>query len=218
MNFEYTLLRSKRRTLEISVKEDASVVVRAPLKLSVPDIESFVQKKKTWIKKKTQEQLRNIEKKRRNSHDYVAWLGEKKKLIVHHGLFEDVYFSGQTLHVYCSDPTDRKLIDDLVDRWFLKAAKDYLEARFPAVLAKFEEPPIKPRKLTIKRFKSRWGSCAPNGDIILNAELAHCPTHAVDYVIAHEISHLFYLNHKKRFYAVLSKALPDWKIGRKALL
>ena len=45
---EYTLIRSKRRTISIQVK-DANVIVRAPLRAPVEAIEQFVLSKEKWI-------------------------------------------------------------------------------------------------------------------------------------------------------------------------
>lgn len=45
----YELIRSKRKTLAIYVRPDGSIDVRAPLKLSKPYIDTFVQAKSKWI-------------------------------------------------------------------------------------------------------------------------------------------------------------------------
>lgn len=46
---DYTIVRSKRRTMAICVQEDGSVIVRAPYRLPHTAIESFVEKKRDWI-------------------------------------------------------------------------------------------------------------------------------------------------------------------------
>lgn len=49
---EYTLIRSGRKTLSLSLKDDGSLVVRAPKLLSVYRIEEFIHSKEAWIEKK----------------------------------------------------------------------------------------------------------------------------------------------------------------------
>lgn len=46
---EYTLIRSKRRTLSLEITRDLTVLVRAPLRCSQGEIERFVQRHEAWI-------------------------------------------------------------------------------------------------------------------------------------------------------------------------
>ena len=48
---EYTYIRSKRKTISITVKSDGSVIVRAPLSCSKKRAEAFVLEKMAWIEK-----------------------------------------------------------------------------------------------------------------------------------------------------------------------
>lgn len=49
--FDYRLVRSDRRTLALEVTAEGEVIVRAPRRLSVTDIERFVAAREAWIKK-----------------------------------------------------------------------------------------------------------------------------------------------------------------------
>lgn len=51
MEFQYTLIRSARKTLALQVKADGTVIVRAPLKMPLKDIEAFLAEKSAWIEK-----------------------------------------------------------------------------------------------------------------------------------------------------------------------
>jgi len=65
----------------------------------------------------------------------------------------------------------------------------------------------------IKRMKTRWGSCNPRaGRIWLNLNLIHKPRDCLQYVLVHEMVHLLEPSHNQRFYALMSKFLPEWKI------
>ena len=48
--FEYTLIRSNRRTIAIQITPRAEVVVRAPKRLPISAIERFIESKDDWIK------------------------------------------------------------------------------------------------------------------------------------------------------------------------
>jgi len=68
-----------------------------------------------------------------------------------------------------------------------------------------------PKRITLKRMKSRWGSCTKaKGTIRLNVALAEHPVECCECVLCHELCHLKEANHGPRFYALLSAAYPEW--------
>ena len=46
---DYTLVRSRRRTLSMELKRDGTVVVRAPLRLSAETVDAFVAAHEDWL-------------------------------------------------------------------------------------------------------------------------------------------------------------------------
>jgi hypothetical protein len=64
----------------------------------------------------------------------------------------------------------------------------------------------------IKRMKTRWGTCNQKaGRIWLNLELAKKSEHCLDFIIAHEMTHLLERNHNDRFKAHLDAFIPQWR-------
>ncbi|MDD4828042.1 MAG: SprT-like domain-containing protein [Bacteroidales bacterium] len=77
---------------------------------------------------------------------------------------------------------------------------------------------VSPLRWTLRDMNSRWGSCSmTTRRITLNLKLFHKPDECVEYVIVHELCHLLYPNHGKKFYELLSSELPDWKLKKKLL-
>lgn len=72
-------------------------------------------------------------------------------------------------------------------------------------------------KVTVKNTSSRWGSCSKNGNLNFNYKLIYLPDELATYVVAHELSHLQEMNHGKKFWSLVAKAVPDWKVLRKQL-
>ncbi len=66
-------------------------------------------------------------------------------------------------------------------------------------------------------MRTQWGSCSPNGELLLNPQLVKAPRHCIDYVIFHELCHLKEHNHSPAYYKLLGRSLPDWE-QRKAEL
>ena len=69
-------------------------------------------------------------------------------------------------------------------------------------------------KATIRKTKSRWGSCSGQGNINLSLYLLLLPPHLRDYIMHHELTHLLEMNHGPRFHALLNEATG----GRSQLL
>lgn len=65
-------------------------------------------------------------------------------------------------------------------------------------------------RVTIRCQKTRWGSCTARGDINMNCLLALAPKEVLDYVAAHEVCHLFEMNHSAAFYRLLGRIYPDY--------
>jgi predicted metal-dependent hydrolase len=58
---EYLLYRSKRKTISVEISREAKIIVRAPLKMTVKDIEAFLNSKSEWINKHLLEARKRIE-------------------------------------------------------------------------------------------------------------------------------------------------------------
>ena len=55
-------------------------------------------------------------------------------------------------------------------------------------------------RISIRDNRSSWGSCSSQGNIAFSWRLIMAPEPVVDYVVAHEVAHLVYLNHSKDFW------------------
>lgn len=70
----------------------------------------------------------------------------------------------------------------------------------------------------IRKQMRLWGSASyPQNNININYKLLFAPQEILDYVMAHELSHLKVRNHSQRFWKLVEKAVPDHKERRKWL-
>ena len=67
-----------------------------------------------------------------------------------------------------------------------------------------------PKKVKVRSYKNRWGSCAYNGDISYNWKLIMLPEKIIDYVIVHELAHTIHRNHSKDFWSSVESIMPDY--------
>ena len=89
----------------------------------------------------------------------------------------------------------------------------------PPMLAEWAERMGVPEPtLRIRRMRTRWGTCnTATRTVTLNLELARREPELLEYVVVHELAHLIERGHNKRFYAVMDRHLPDWRLKRRAL-
>ncbi|WP_449462686.1 DUF45 domain-containing protein [Tardisphaera miroshnichenkoae] len=66
------------------------------------------------------------------------------------------------------------------------------------------------RSLTVKPSRAWWGRCSGRGDLAYNSQLAALPDKLRDYVVLHEIVHLYEHNHSAAFKARLKSIMPDY--------
>jgi len=74
-----------------------------------------------------------------------------------------------------------------------------------------------PARVSIRRQRTRWGSCSPRRAICLNACLLFLEPGAVGYVLIHELCHLEAMNHGRGFWALVARHCPDYRNFRAVL-
>ncbi len=102
----------------------------------------------------------------------------------------------------------------LLGRFVRERARDWLPPRLYRLA---ERHGLRPTGCTIRRQKSRWGSCSSRGHISLNDRLMFLPPALVDHVLLHELAHLEYPHHGPAFHRLLERLDPDARRHAQAL-
>ncbi len=92
-------------------------------------------------------------------------------------------------------------------QFFSEQLQTYLEPRLQMFA---EQIGVQPTEVTIRNYKSRWGSCYTDGRVQFNWRLAMAPKAVVDYVIQHELCHLIHPNHSADYWALVARHCPDF--------
>ncbi len=74
-----------------------------------------------------------------------------------------------------------------------------------------------PTGIKITQARKRYGSCNGRNSLCFSCYLMNCPEAAIDLVVVHELCHILEKNHGPRFYALLTRYLPDWAERKKLL-
>jgi len=186
------LIRSKRKSLVLQIKADGSLVVRAPLHIDASRINSFIDKKSNWIITKQLE----MKNKTILRNEMLA----KQDLSRHEGIL----FLGKRIKVLFKNPQNKKEIITWYKREALKYIAPRLEYYANIINKKFHA-------IKITSARKRWGSCSAQGNINFSWRLIMASCEIVDYVIAHEASHLLHKNHSAKFWNCVKTMMPDYK-------
>jgi len=65
--------------------------------------------------------------------------------------------------------------------------------------------------IAVRAQKTLWGSCSQSGRLSLNWKLILLPCWVRDYVILHELMHIYEFNHSDSFWARVSDAFPEYR-------
>ena len=76
---------------------------------------------------------------------------------------------------------------------------------------------VRVKRLSIRDQSSRWGSCTSAGSLSFSWRLILAPPFVLDYLAAHEVTHLVEMNHSPRFWRVVARICPAVERAKKWL-
>ena len=231
----YYFSRAKRRTIGFVVGAEG-LVVRAPRWTPLYEVEAALQEKGRWILRKLHETRERHEKISSARIDWadgvvIPYLGGHLRIVLDptHG------FNGKGAQLQMPAPTPdgpvqhdnaavllvglpktagAEQIRDAVQAWLMQQAKTLFLARmvhFAPLLR------VQWTRLRLSNAGTRWGSASADGSIRLNWRLIHFRTPVIDYVVAHELSHLRVMDHSRSFWDTVATVVPDYADLRKQL-
>lgn len=217
----YEIVRRPRKTLEIAVEPDTSVLVTAPVDASLGDIEAKLRKRAAWVTRQQRyfsQFLPRTPERRFLAGETHLYLGRQYRLKVVPHIQQGVKLIRGYIVVQSHRPNQTDVIRDLVQAWYRERAHIKFPERIDICLARFPNPEaFRPKGLIIRQTQQRWGSLSPAGRLLLNRRLVQAPVDAIDYVVTHELCHTAEPNHGATFFELLGKVMPDWERRKQRL-
>lgn len=206
---EYRLIRSKRKTIAITVEAGGTVLVRAPRWASLRQIEGFLEEKQGWIEKR-KAALAELEEERSafcaGPGGTLPYLGEAYPVI--YG--EAARFTGEVFTVKAGVSAKKQLIG--IYRGLARAELSGRVARFAPIVGAV------PSGLRITSAQARFGSCSGKNALSFPWRLVMAKPALIDAVVVHELCHILEHNHSSRFWNEVERVLPDYRDREKGLL
>ncbi|MGI6767801.1 MAG: M48 family metallopeptidase [Bacilli bacterium] len=211
--YPVTITRKKMKRIVIKMNRTGGILVSCPHFCSDKVVLGFLEKNRPWLEKTASELDANdqelgisacLEFKRTYFKGILYSLKQNADLKTPYLISNDTIY-------YQNDP--KSAVEKL-----LRDNYSYIEGEFERVKTLFKDSITQSTYLTIRKMKSRWGSCNyKTGRITINRALVHLPAKLLHYVMFHEFTHLLYPNHGKLFRAFLKKHLPDFRESEREL-
>ena len=210
------IVRKDVKNITLKVRPNGEAILTTPKAASDEHIKFIIQKRAKWIAKKRTffASFKTPQKEYVSGEDF-KYLGRSYRLKVVQSKEERVKLQRGYLELFVKDKSDIKRKENLIYEWYYEKAMLY----FFNILQEFNKIVKQDIKsVKIRQMKTRWGSCNPYKSYInLNTELIKKPKACIEYVVFHELVHLLYHDHSKKFYEHLSLYMPDWQ-KRKEIL
>jgi predicted metal-dependent hydrolase len=211
---DFNLLFCERKTMEIAVHPDSSVIVKAPVHSDIELIENKIIKRARWILRQ-QKYFRQFNSKT-PARSYVngethLYLGKQYRLKVAEGPENSVKLSRGFFYITCRNAPTPDVARRLLNQWYMEKAKLQFAESLDRCWQKFDHLEFEKPNLSVKRMQKRWGSLSNKGMLTLNTSLIKAPKECIDYVVMHELCHLKHHNHSPEFYKLLDAVVPGWE-------
>ena len=219
---QYVLEQKPVKNLNLRIRKDGSVYVSAGPSVPLQLVDEFVEQKAAYICRVRDQFLSMAEyapkPKQYISGESFSVLGRGLRLKVEQADTEEVYSDGVYIFLRVKDTGNFKRKEQLMTRYLNQQCRDTFSEVIADIYPTFRKYGVAFPSLKIKNMDTRWGSCiAGKGIITLNKRLLEVPLHCIEYVVMHEFCHFIHPDHSKKFYALLTMLMPDWK-ERKTVL
>ncbi len=198
------IIRSKRKTLSLTINENAELIIRAPKRLSIEKIQDFINEKENWINRKKR-LIENQIKDVTSNHNKLLYLGNLFPMNIEQNASKELFFTGEEFIANSIEPDSLSLS---IKKWYKNKFK---EIALPRVAYFANKHNLMVNQVRIKNQKTMWGSCSSKNNINLNYLLLMAPMGVIDYVIVHELVHTIHRNHSTDFWDSVESIMPEFQ-------
>jgi predicted metal-dependent hydrolase len=214
----------RARRLAVRVHRTGRVEVVVPPRTSRATVSAFLSEHRDWIETRRQAALRHKPPETPFPPPRIALPGVYETWRVH--------LAGGTGRVRIREPREREqggeellviggdvstpqLLKDALRRWLMGRAQRVLAEHLADCAREFG---FAYRTLSIRRQRTRWGSCSVRGTISLNCCILFQPPEVLRYLLIHELAHTRHMNHSRAFWECVAHCCPDYrKLDRQLL-
>ena len=204
---------SDRKTIEIVVERDASLVLKAPPTATIERAQQFVTAKRPWVYRKLAEKdalTGPPVAKQFVEGEGFAYLGRSYRLTLTTDAAgkEGVRLERGRFHLPAKEADGGA---PEMRRWYTKVGGQWLRHRLRPWAARLGQEAV---EVEVRDLGYRWGSARPAaGPQRINVHWAtlQLPPSLIDYVLVHELAHLQETNHTPNFWKIVARLMPTYE-------
>jgi len=206
----------RRKTIELSVERDGSLVIRAPTGTNDAVLEGFVREKTFWLytKMAEKESLRQPSgAKEFVSGEGFPYLGRSYRLRLVDEQDAPLKLERGYFNLLRAEVTVGRGREQFI-RWYTEHARPWIRRRVDCFAPRVGASPT---AIEVRDLGFRWGSCGRAGGLNFNWATVLLPPSIIEYVVVHELVHLLEPNHTPEFWARVERVMPDYEQRKKWL-
>lgn len=212
-DIDYQLLPgSDRRTTDIVIERNGVIAVRPPVNYTPEQIDAVVESKRMWI-------YRNL----------AEWRDLNRTVVIREWVNGETFlYLGRTYRLALVADQKQSLIlkegrfclsRKLIDVGGSEAAKNAFETYYSEKglqrikgRVNYYSPKVGVAitSVNVKDMAYRWASCSKAGALNFHWKCMMAPAKIIDYLVVHELCHMYHQNHSDAFWNEVDKILPDY--------
>jgi predicted metal-dependent hydrolase len=198
---------------------NGEVKITVPKLISDEKVRLFILSRIAWIKKNKAKCIGNPPPAKENyvsGEIHYLWGKAYRLEVFYTNGKSNVYIKEDNIVLEVQKNSTQAQREDIIREWYRKE----LKKEIPKLLERCVKVVGKsPNEWRVKNMRTRWGTCNINKKRIwLNLQLAKKPIECLEYVITHELVHLYEKGHNAKFRAYMDQFYPNWRSVKKQLL
>jgi len=193
----------------ISLDDAGDIIVKSP-EVSSEYIEKLLLKKSSWINNAREK----FTQKKGKALDFskpleLYYYGQAYPLVIEKYTKKKIILKfNENRFILQYSKYDKNMFQKHIDNFYKEKAKNLI----PVLVEKWaSQMELFPRKVSFRKTKRQWGSCSANNNLSFNTMMLKLPLEVIEYIVIHELAHIACKHHKKSFWKLIEKYLPDYR-------
>ncbi|MDE5548217.1 MAG: M48 family metallopeptidase [Clostridia bacterium] len=193
-------VRSRRKTLSLTVDREGQVVVRMPYGMQQSRAINFLELHRDWVTRQIAARSKRLDI---SDGAEICLFGERLTIR-----------NGKTARKGSELFLPEKGREEALANYTISLAKTYMSKLTEEVATHYG---FAFSGVRISRARGRWGSCSVKGNITYSFRIAFLPLPVIRAVVVHELCHTRHMNHSAAFWQEVHKIVPNYAMVRKEL-
>lgn len=192
----------KFKNMTLRVYRGNILKISCPRLISTATIEKFIDSKENWIKSQSEKFVQQKTVVSFSKEFKFPFLGNEFSVIFKESNCKKIIEIDQDMRqiTIFNKKYDENKIRTQFFKWLEQQCESIVQNLLPKYTLKIGQIPT---KIRIKSYRARWGACNSKKELFFNWQLICLEPKYIDYVVAHEVAHLRYMNHSPEFYDLL---------------